>query len=209
MQTSVEIHVLQGERPMATDNKSLGKFILDGIPPAQRGIPQIEVTFDIDADGILNVTAQDKATGKSQHITIHASSGLAEDEIERMRQEAEQHAEEDSKRKESIENRNAADSAVYQAQRALNDLGENADEDVKEVVEQKIADVQKALEGDDAGEMKRTTEALYAEVQKMSAAAYSASEAAPGGDSGPQDGDEGSADGEPDDDVIEGEFEEA
>ncbi len=214
MQTSVEIHVLQGERPMATDNKSLGKFILDGIPPAQRGIPQIEVTFDIDADGILNVTAQDKATGKSQHITIHASSGLADDEIERMRQEAEQHAEEDSRRKESIENRNAADSAVYQAQRALNDLGENADADVKEVVEQKIADVQKALEGDDAGEMKRSTEALYAEVQKMSAAAYSASEAAPGedapsGDAGPQDGDEGSADGEPDDDVIEGEFEEA
>ncbi|MFQ5468614.1 MAG: Hsp70 family protein, partial [Kiloniellaceae bacterium] len=212
MQTSVEIHVLQGERPMAADNKSLGKFILDGIPPAPRGIPQIEVTFDIDADGILNVSAQDKATGKSQHITIHASSGLADDEIERMKKEAEQHAAEDKARKEAIEARNAADSAVYQAQRALGDLGDKADAAMKESVEQKIAAVQKALEDEDTEAMKRTTEALYAEVQQMSAAAYAAGESAPPGetDGGEPDSNEGDGgNSAPDDDVIEGEFEEA
>jgi molecular chaperone DnaK len=121
-QPQVEIHVLQGERPMATDNKSLGKFILDGIPPAPRGIPQIEVTFDIDANGILKVTALDKATQRSQHITITASSGLSDSEVERMRKDAESHAEEDRKRKELIEARNQADNAVYTAEKALRDL---------------------------------------------------------------------------------------
>ena len=123
-QTQVEIHVLQGERPMAADNKSLGKFILDGIPPAPRGIPQIEVTFDIDANGILKVTAQDKATGRSQHITITASSGLSDSEVEKMRKDAELHAEEDRKRKELIEARNNADNTVYAAEKALREFGD-------------------------------------------------------------------------------------
>ncbi len=115
---------MQGERPMAADNKSLGKFILDGIPPAPRGVPQIEVTFDIDANGILKVTATDKATGRSQHITITASSGLSEDEVEQMRKEAEAHAEEDRKRRELIEARNTADNAIYTAEKALREAGD-------------------------------------------------------------------------------------
>ncbi len=131
MQSQVEIHVLQGERPLATDNKSLGRFALDGIPPAPRGIPQIEVTFDIDANGILNVTAQDKATGRSQHITITASSGLSDSEVEKMRRDAEQHAEEDLRRKELIETRNLADSTVYTAEKLIKDMGDKIPEDLK------------------------------------------------------------------------------
>jgi molecular chaperone DnaK len=130
-QPQVEIHVLQGERPMASNNKSLGRFILDGIPPAPRGVPQIEVTFDIDANGILKVTAQDKATGRSQHITITASSGLSEDEVERMRKEAEAHAEEDIRHKELIEARNTADNTVYTAEKLLRDMGDKVPDDLK------------------------------------------------------------------------------
>jgi len=137
-QTQVEIHILQGERPMAADNKTLGKFILDGIPPSPRGIPQIEVTFDIDANGILKVTAKDKATGRTQHITITASSGLSDSEVEKMRQDAESHADEDRKRKELIEVRNNADNTVYAADKALKEFGDKVPTDIKSDVEKKV-----------------------------------------------------------------------
>ena len=171
-QTQVEIHVLQGERPMAADNKSLGKFILDGIPPAPRGVPQIEVTFDIDANGILKVTAQDKATGRSQHITITASSGLSEAEVEKMRKDAEAHAEEDRKRKELIEARNHADNTVYAAEKALRDFGEKVPAEIKSEIEEKTAEVKKAAEGEDVTAIKSATEALSAVIQKIGAAVY-------------------------------------
>jgi len=171
-QTQVEIHVLQGERPMAADNKSLGKFILDGIPPAPRGMPQIEVTFDIDANGILKVTAQDKATGRSQHITITASSGLSDAEVEKMRKDAEVHAEEDRKRKELIEARNNADNTVYAAEKALRDFGEKVPADTKSEVEAKVADVKKAAESEDVATIKAATEALGQVIQKIGAAVY-------------------------------------
>ena len=171
-QTQVEIHVLQGERPMAADNKSLGKFILDGIPPAPRGMPQIEVTFDIDANGILKVTAQDKATGRSQHITITASSGLSESEVEKMRKDAELHAEEDRKRKELIEARNNADNTAYAAEKALRDFGEKVPADTRSEVEAKVAEVKKAAEGEDVAAIKSATEALGQVIQKIGAAVY-------------------------------------
>ncbi|HEX9389651.1 MAG TPA: molecular chaperone DnaK [Anaerolineales bacterium] len=171
-QTQVEIHVLQGERPMAADNKSLGKFILDGIPPAPRGMPQIEVTFDIDANGILKVTAQDKATGRSQHITITASSGLSESEVEKMRKDAELHAEEDRKRKELIEARNNADNTAYAAEKALRDFGEKVPADTRSEVEAKVAEVKKTAEGEDVAAIKSATEALGQVIQKIGAAVY-------------------------------------
>ncbi|MFZ2098212.1 MAG: molecular chaperone DnaK [Anaerolineales bacterium] len=207
-QPQVEIHVLQGERPMAADNKSLGKFVLDGIPPAPRGIPQIEVTFDIDANGILNVTAQDKATQRSQHITITASSGLSESEVERMRREAESHADEDKKRKEMIEARNTADNAVYTAEKALRDFGEKVPADTKSKVEQEIANVKKAMEGDDAARIKSATEQLFQVVQQIGASVYQQGgpEAGPeaGGEQPGADGGEQKPGG--DDDVVDGEF---
>jgi molecular chaperone DnaK len=220
-QPQVEIHVLQGERPMASDNKSLGRFILDGIPPAPRGIPQIEVTFDIDANGILKVTAQDKATGRSQHITITASSGLNEAEVERMRKDAEQHAEDDRKRKELIEARNTADNAVYTAEKALRDLGEKVPADVKTKVEEHVSKVRAVMNSDDSATIRRETEELFQVVQQIGAAAYQQGAPGgsapggetPGGDSGPSSGpgsgpgsgpDSGSGpDGE---EVVDGEF---
>jgi molecular chaperone DnaK len=171
-QTQVEIHILQGERPMAADNKSLGKFILDGIPPAPRGMPQIEVTFDIDANGILKVTAQDKATGRSQHITITASSGLSEAEVEKMRKDAELHAEEDRKRSELIEARNNADNTVYAAEKALREFGEKVPAETRSEVEAKVAEVKKTAEGEDVAAIKSATEALSQAVQKIGAAVY-------------------------------------
>ena len=203
-QPQVEINVLQGERPMATDNKSLGKFILDGIPPAPRGVPQIEVTFDIDANGILKVTALDKATGRSQHITITASSGLSDSEVERMRRDAEAHADEDRRRKESIEARNTADSAVYTAEKALRDFGDKVPEDVKSKVESEVANVRKALEGEDTDAIRQATENLMQVVQQIGAAAYQQSgpqAAPPGGEAGPTP--ESGGDGG--EDVVEGE----
>jgi molecular chaperone DnaK len=207
-QPQVEIHVLQGERPMATDNKSLGKFILDGIPPAPRGIPQIEVTFDIDANGIIKVTAQDKATQRSQHITITASSGLNESEVERMRQEAEIHADEDKKRKEMIEARNTADNAVYTAEKALRDFGDKVPADTKSKVEVEITNVKKAMEGDDAAKIKSATEQLFQVVQQIGASVYqqggpAAGPTAGGQEPGPEDG--GKKPGG-DEDVVDGEF---
>jgi molecular chaperone DnaK len=171
-QTQVEIHILQGERPMAADNKSLGKFILDGIPPAPRGVPQIEVTFDIDANGILKVTAKDKATGRSQHITITASSGLSESEVEKMRKDAEAHAEEDRKRKDLIEARNQADNAVYTAEKALKEFGDKVPSEVKSEIETKSAEVKKAAESDNVDAIKAATESLGQVIQKIGASVY-------------------------------------
>jgi molecular chaperone DnaK len=171
-QTQVEIHVLQGERPMAVDNKSLGKFILDGIPPAPRGIPQIEVTFDIDANGILKVTAQDKASGRSQHITITASSGLAKDEVERMRKEAEAHAEEDRKRRDLIEAKNTADNTIYAAEKALKEFGDKVPAEVKGQVEDGISEVRKVKDGDDEASIRKAVDALGQAIQKIGASVY-------------------------------------
>jgi molecular chaperone DnaK len=202
-QTQVEIHVLQGERPMAADNKTLGKFILDGIPPAPRGVPQIEVTFDIDANGILNVSAKDKATGREQKITITASSGLSDSEIDRMVKEAEKHATEDAKRREQVEIRNRADSMVFTAEKALRDYGEQIPAETKQSIESKIEDVRKALESNDADRIQRTSEELGQAIQQIGATMY---EQQPGmGDTSGTDGHS-----EPtDEDVIEGDFTES
>jgi len=210
-QPQVEIHVLQGERPMATDNKSLGRFILDGIPPAPRGVPQIEVTFDIDANGILKVTAQDKATGRSQHITITASSGLSEAEIEKMKEDAEKFADEDLKRKEMVEARNNADNMVYSAEKALEELGDKIPEDIKTQVTEKVADVRGVLgdENADSESLKRVTDELSKVIQQIGAAAYQQDApppgAAPEGYEPPPEGQTGPSD---DEDVVEGEFKE-
>jgi molecular chaperone DnaK len=180
-QTQVEINVLQGERPMASDNKSLGKFVLDGIPPAPRGMPQIEVTFDIDANGILKVTAQDKATGRSQHITITASSGLSESEVDKMRKDAEVHAEEDRKRKELIEVRNNADNTVYAAEKALREFGDKVPAETRSEVEAKAAEVKTVAQGEDVPAIKSATEALGQAIQKIGASVYQGGNM-PGGD---------------------------
>jgi molecular chaperone DnaK len=171
-QTSVEVHVLQGERPMAADNKSLGRFILEGIPPAPRGIPQIEVTFDIDANGILNVHAKDKASGKEQKITITGSTGLSKDEAEKMAQEAEKYAEEDAKKKELIEVRNIADTLVYTAEKSLKDAGDKVKEDVKKEVEEKVAKVKEVITKDSADDIKKASDELGAAMQKIGEAMY-------------------------------------
>jgi molecular chaperone DnaK len=166
-QSSVEIHVLQGERAEARANKSLGRFVLDGIPPAPRGVPQIEVTFDIDANGLLSVSATDKRTGVAQHITITASSGLSEDEIQRMIAEADQYAEEDRQRRDLIAARNAADSVVYNAERALREAGEAADETVRVRIQERIAAVRLAIEGDDRNEIRNRTAELTVALQQL------------------------------------------
>ena len=170
-QGSVEINVLQGERPMAADNKSLGRFILDGIPPAPRGVPQIEVTFDIDANGILNVKAKDKATSKEQHITITGSTGLSKEEVERMSKEAEANAEEDRKKKEEIETRNQADNLIYTTERTLKDAGDKVSTEDRTDVEQKLADVKSAQDGD-VEDLKKKMEVLSEAIQKVGASMY-------------------------------------
>jgi molecular chaperone DnaK len=210
-QSQVEVHVVQGERPMANDNKSLGKFILDGIPPAPRGVPQIEVTFDIDANGILKVTALDKATGRSQNITITASSGLNEAEIERMRKEAEAHAEEDRKRKELVETRNNADNLVYSAEKVLKDLGDKAPADLKSQVEDRISKVRQVLNNDDQQAIQKAADDLSQVLQQLGSAAYqqagpqSGPEAEPGDGSGPE-GPQGGPEAPDDGEVVDGEF---
>ena len=171
-QTSVEINVLQGEREMAADNKSLGRFILDGIPPAPRGVPQVEVTFDIDANGILNVSAKDKATGTEQKITITGSTGLDKDEVERMTKEAEANAEEDKKKKEGIETKNIADSLVYQTEKTLKDNGDKVSAEVRTEVEQKLNELKEALKGEDVDDIKKKGDALGEVLQKVGAAMY-------------------------------------
>jgi molecular chaperone DnaK len=206
-QTQVEIHVLQGERPMAADNKSLGKFILDGIPPAPRGMPQIEVTFDVDANGILKVSAQDKATGRSQHITITASSGLSDAEVEKMRKDAEAHAAEDRKRKELIEARNHADNTAYAAEKALREFGDKVPGEVKSDIEAKVAEVRSAAQGDDLEKIKSVTDALGQAIQKIGASVYQQGPAAGGPQAEPAGG-PGPSNGEAGPDVVEGEVKE-
>jgi molecular chaperone DnaK len=182
-QPGVEIKVVQGEREFARDNKSLGTFHLDGIPPAPRGVPQIEVTFDIDANGILNVSAKDLGTGKEQKITITGSSGLTKDEIEKMRQDAEAHAEEDKRAREVAELRNNADNLAYQCEKQLNELGEKLSADQKQTVQDAIKEVREVLKGDDGEAIKRATENLQTRFQAISAELYkqaSASQAAGG-----------------------------
>ncbi len=212
-QPSVEIHVLQGERPMANENKSLGRFILDGIPPAPRGVPQVEVTFDIDANGILSVSAKDMATQKEQKITITASSGLSKDEVERMVREAESHAEEDKKRRDLIESRNIADSMAYQAEKTLRELGEQVPADIKTEVEGKVSEVREALNTEDVDRIKRSSEELSASLQKIGQAMY-AQQQANAGTRGPDtEGATGNGASEPGADkaeegTVEGEFRE-
>jgi molecular chaperone DnaK len=191
---------------MAADNKLLGNFILDGIPPAPRGVPQIEVTFDIDADGILHVSAQDKATGKEQKITITASSGLSDAEIDRMVQDADRYREEDERHKEEVEARNQADSLVYAAEKTLRELGDKVPDSVKSEVEAKVQEVRNALAGSDVSLVKNKSEELQAVMQQIGASMYEQPDAAPDTSEPPDDADEGEP---PDEDVVEGEFEEA
>ncbi len=214
-QPSVEIHILQGERSMAADNRTLGRFVLDGILPAPRGVPQIEVSFDIDANGILNVRAQDKGTGKEQKITITASSGLSKAEVEKMAKDAEMHASEDSKKKEGIEARNNADSLIYSSERIIKEQGDKVPADLKGQIEGKIAALRSALQGTDTTYIKNTTTELGELMQKIGSAVYQQAGASgasqpppgesggeppppppPGGEQPPKGGEEGTVEGE-------------
>jgi molecular chaperone DnaK len=207
-QNQVEIHVVQGERPMAVDNKSLGKFILDGIPPAPRGVPKIEVTFDIDANGILNVTARDQATGREQKITITASSGLNEDEVQRMVREAEEHADEDRSRREAIELRNQAEAMVYQAERTLEDYGDKVPAETKSELESSIASVKDILENDreNIERLRPAYDSLVQTLSKVGASMYEQAEATGAATNGAEDQEAS----QPSDDeaTVEGEFRE-
>jgi molecular chaperone DnaK len=215
-QPSVEIHVLQGERPMAADNRTLGRFMLDGILPAPRGLPQIEVTFDIDANGIINVKAHDKGTGKEQKITITASSGLAKEEVEKMQREAEAHAAEDSKRKEEVETRNMADNLAYTAEKTLRDNKDKIADDLNKEVEEKVKAVKDALQGTDIEVIRKATQELNETMQKVGTAVYQqqqqpppppGGEAPPGGEGG-EGGQGGEGDEGGDEGTVEGEFRE-
>jgi len=208
-QTQVEIHVVQGERPMASENKTLARFILDGIPPAPRGVPQIEVTFDIDANGILNVSAKDLATGREQKVTITASSGLSKEEVERLVREAEQHRAEDQRRKELVEARNIADSLIYQTEKVLREHGDRINESLKSDIQRKIEDLRQAMAGEDIGRIRTATDELARASQQIGAQMYGQQATGtygpePGGQQGPQGG-QGKG---PDDGTIEGEFRE-
>ncbi len=202
-QTQVEVHVVQGERKMSADNKSLGRFILDGIPPAPRGVPQIEVTFDINADGILNVNAKDKATNREQAMQIIPSSGLSDNEIDEMVQDAERHAAEDEQRRQEVETRNMADSAVYSAEKFLSENGDNIPQGQKDAMQSQIDAVKSALEGGDATAIQTAVTQLQTVMQEAGAAMYQQGQAP---ESGPSD-DSGS--GGDDEDIIEGEFSDA
>jgi molecular chaperone DnaK len=204
-QTSVEVHVLQGERPMARDNRTLGKFHLMGIPPAPRGVPQVEVTFDIDANGILNVSAADKATGKQQNITITASSGLNKDEIDKMVKEAQAHAAEDTKRKEEIEVRNQTDSLVYSTERTLGEHGSKLAEGDRKAVDDALAEAREALKGEDVERMKRAQETLTRAAHKLAEVMYQ-SQAQPGAPTGGPTGGDHTA-GPKEGEVVDAEFE--
>ena len=203
-QTSVEIHVLQGERPMATDNKSIGRFILDGLLPAPRGIPQIDVTFDIDANGILSVAARDKGTGREQKIVIQPDSGLAKNDIDRMVNEAQQFAAEDQRKREEAEVRNQAESLVYNTEKMLADNADKVPEDLKQEVEGKIATLKQALQNNDLEGMRSGIADLSASVQRLGQAVYSQAAGGPGGaDMGDVPGDDIQPDG-----TVEGEYRE-
>jgi molecular chaperone DnaK len=206
-QTSVEIHVLQGERSMANDNKTLGRFMLDGIVPAPRGMPQIEVSFDIDANGIVSVKAHDKGTGKEQKIVITASSGLSKDEIEKMKREADAHSSEDAKKREEIETKNTADTVAYQAEKTLREHGDKISADMKQRAEDKVKAVRDAINANNIEDMKRTMQELSDVLQQIGTALYQQS-------AGQQQGPEAGAppppggDKPPDDGTVEGEFRE-
>jgi len=204
-QTSVEVHVLQGERPMARDNRTLGKFHLVGIPPAPRQVPQIEVTFDIDANGILNVAAQDKATGKQQNITITASSGLTKDEIDRMVKEAETNAAEDTKRKQEIEVRNQTDSLVYSTERTLGEHGAKLPEADRKAIDEALTEAREALKGEDLDRMKRAQENLTRASHKLAEIMYreAQTQGQPGAPGTPSEGTTGPKEGE----VVDADFE--
>ena len=204
-QTSVEVHVLQGERAQAVDNKTIGRFNLEGVLPAPRGVPQIEVTFDIDANGILNVSATDKGTGREQRITITASSGLSKEETERLIREAEQHAEEDKKRRQEVETRNGADNATYTAEKLVNENADKIPEDTKSDIEGKISAVREALQGQDIAAIEAAVQALQESVQKVGELVYSQQPQADADGQKPEDGpgEDGAAE------TVEGEFREA
>jgi molecular chaperone DnaK len=206
-QTSVDIHVLQGERSMASDNMSLGRFRLDGIPPAPRGVPQVEVTFDIDANGILNVTAKDKATGKEQNVTITASTNLDKEDIEKMVDEAAKNRTADEERRELIELKNTADSLAYQAEKLLKDMGDKVPADQRSAVETKVKDLREAIEGDNRSRIQQLMESLQNDLQTIGQAAYqqpgASAQGSPDGGQAPSD-----ESGE-DEDVVEGEYREA
>ncbi|NCN07321.1 molecular chaperone DnaK [Candidatus Falkowbacteria bacterium] len=207
-QPGVEIHVLQGERPMASDNKSLGKFMLDGIPPAPRGVPQIEVTFDIDANGILNVKALDKASGREQKITITASSGLSKEEIEKMKNDAEAHADEDKAKKEVIDLKNQAESLIFTTEKTLKDAGDKVDAETRKLVMDKVEDLKKAKDGTDKDLIQKTYDALSEEIQKVGTKMYEQPPAA-GGESQADSSTENKTEGEAKtEEPVEGEFEE-
>jgi len=207
-QPSVEINVLQGEREFAKDNRSLGSFILDGIPPAPRGIPQVEVTFDIDANGIVNVSAKDKGTGREQKITIVASSGLSKDQINRMVRDAETHAADDRRRKEEVEERNQADSAAYQSEKNIADLGDKITPEQKSELEARVADVRAALSTDDVSRIKASREALMQAFHKVTESLYRPAGAGAGSGAGPDYGSGPSNEGPSGDDTVEGEYKE-
>ncbi|MFH1246550.1 MAG: molecular chaperone DnaK [Candidatus Liptonbacteria bacterium] len=171
-QTSVEVHVLQGERPMATDNRTLARFILDGIPPAPRGMPQVEVTFDIDANGILNVKAMDKASGKSQSVHIEATTTLSKEEVEKLKKEAAEHASEDVKKRDLVETKNQAESLIYTAEKSLIDAGDKIGDDIKNPIKEKIEALKKTKDGDNADEIKSKTAELSTEIQKIGQTMY-------------------------------------
>jgi molecular chaperone DnaK len=207
-QPSVEVHVVQGERPMARDNRTLGRFHLDGIPAAPRGVPQVEVTFDIDANGILNVSAKDKATSKQQNITITASSGLSKDEIDKMKRDAEAHAAEDAKNREAIEVKNQADSLVYSTERTLSEHGDKVPASDKEAIEAALNETREALKTEDLDRIKKAQETLTTVSHKLAEAMYREAQAKT-----PSSGPEGGAPGAgqkgagPKGDVVDAEFE--
>ncbi|PYS03826.1 MAG: molecular chaperone DnaK, partial [Acidobacteria bacterium] len=205
-QTSVEIHVLQGERPMARDNRTLGKFHLVGIPPAPRGIPQIEVTFDIDANGIVNVSAKDLGTGKEQKITITSSSGLSKDDINKMVREAESHADEDKRKHEEIEARNRADSLVYQTEKVLRENRDKLSDSDAKSVEAAIADCKKALEGTDIDAINRAADTLTQASHKVAESMYKSGAQAGGSQGGPSGDGSGTTAGGKTDEVIDAEY---
>jgi len=206
-QTSVEIHVLQGERDMASTNRTLGKFHLVGIPSAPRGIPQIEVTFDIDANGIVNVSAKDKGTGKEQKITITASSGLSEDEIKKMVNEAESHTEEDKKRREEVETRNQADSLIYQTEKTLNEHKDKLSEGDRKPIEEALEKAKKALESNNVEEIKKEMENLTQASHKLAEAMYKQQAEPPSSEQAPPGTDQGKKPSG--DDVVDAEFEDS
>jgi len=202
----VEIHVLQGEREMAAHNKTLGRFQLVGIPPAPRGVPQIEVTFDIDANGIVHVSAKDMGTGKEQSIQITASSGLSEEEIQQLIKDAEMHAEEDRKQRELVDARNMADSLIYSTEKSIKEVGDKLDEGTKGEINQAIENLKKAMEGDNAEEIKRLSEALTQASHKLAETMYAQASQQQQAQAGETQG--GAQETPKDDDVVDADFEE-